>query len=313
MKIVYHPKLTMGSQFLNRFHPFEFDRAERALGLLRQSLGSQVEALLIAPDKPVELSDLLLVHDEAYLKSLRKSSTIAHVIEVPLLALCPHRWLDDWFLTPARWSVACSLLAAETALTEQFCMCLGGGFHHAMRRGGEGFCLVSDIAFVIETLRAKYCWGAADKVLYLDLDVHQGNGVTDYYADDPGVRMMDVFNEEIYPVYGKGLRAEWARPVGAGCEDGPYLELLNEALDTLFSVEGAKILIYNAGTDVYREDRLGGFLLSKEGVLARDLAVIRAARAAGVPLMAMASGGYSITSAELLANCALAAHKEYTS
>lgn len=281
------------------------------MGLLRERLGSELDGLILTPTKPVELSELSLVHDQSYLDSLGKGSTIARVVEVPLLSLCPRSWLDGWFLTPARWSVACTLLAAEAALREGFCLSLGGGFHHAKRHGGEGFCLVNDVAYIIETLRRKRGWSVEDKVLYLDLDVHQGNGVSDYYQNDPGVRLLDLYNREIYPVYGQTLPDAWARPLAPGCDNDGYLEELAASLREFIFEPGAKLLIYNAGTDIFEEDRLGGFKLTKEGVLARDIAVIRAAKTAEIPLLVLASGGYSLASAELLANCALAAHKEW--
>lgn len=311
MRIVYHPGLIFGSKFVNRFHPFEFDRAERALAQLRKILGAELDALLLSPHKSVELSDLTSIHDREYLDSLLKGSTIAQVVEVPLLGICPKSWLERWFLKPALWSLSCSLLAAETALQEGFCLSLGGGFHHAKRRGGEGFCLLNDVAYIIETLRARKGWGSEEKFLYLDLDVHQGNGVSDYYQDDPGVCLMDLYNNELYPVYGERLPEAWARPLPMGCDNDNYLEELAESLRKLVFEPGAKLLIYNAGTDVFEEDRLGGFKLTKEGVLARDIAVMRAARMAEVPLLVLASGGYSHASAELLANCALAAVREY--
>lgn len=311
MKVVYHKGLTFGSRFLNLFHPFEFDRAERAAALIRERLGSDFDSIVVSPAQPVELSDLALVHDERYLDALGKGSTIARVVEVPFLSLFPRSWLDGWFLTPARWSVACTVFAAQAALSEGFALSLGGGFHHAKRHGGEGFCLVNDVAYAIETLRRTHGWGNEEKLLYLDLDVHQGNGVSDYYQDDAGVRILDLYNQEIYPVYGERLPQEWAKPLPTGCDDKSYLEELTDSLDEFVSQAGAKLLIYNAGTDVFEEDRLGGFKLTRNGVRIRDLHVIKAAKRAGLPLLVLASGGYSKASAELLADCVEAAYREW--
>jgi histone deacetylase 11 len=314
LKIVYHRGLTFGSRLLNMFHPFEFDRAEVALERLRRELGDRLESMLLQPSQPVELSELRLVHTADYLDSLSQNSVIARVMEVPFLSFCPRRWVEGWFLKPAAWSVACSLLAARASLREGLGVSLGGGFHHAKRDGGEGFCLVNDIAFLIETLRSEGTLAPEDRILYLDLDVHQGNGVSDYYRSDPSVRLLDAFNQEIYPVYGGrvGNEVEVALPLRPGCMDELYLETVEEGVDKLMSAsKDAKFMIYNAGTDVYAEDRLGGLALTVEGVRKRDRMVLRKAKAAGIPLLILASGGYSKMSAVLLSDMVLAAVEEF--
>lgn len=307
MRIVYHPKLVFGSAFLNRFHPFEFDRADRALEVLREHHGEELEQHLCSPESPVSLEQLSSVHDHSYIKSLAKGSTIARVLEVSFLAWLPRRWLNHWFLEPARWSVAASVLGARMALEHGLAVSLGGGFHHAKRSGGEGFCLVSDVAYLVHVLREDGSLQKDDRLLYIDLDVHQGNGVSDYYAHSSEVRLLDLYNEEIYPVYGGDVSAEVsiARPLPPGCSDELYLDTLRPALEELMEGwESSRLLIYNAGNDVFKEDRLGGFHLSREGVKERDRLVLSAARERGIPTVVLASGGYSQMSATLLADLA---------
>ena len=314
MKIVHHPGLTFGSRFLNHFHPFEFDRAEVVLARLRRELGTRAEALLQSPEESIALTDLGLVHSAEYIASLRRSSVVAQVMEVKFLAFCPRPWIENWFLKPTVWSTTASLLGAETALREGCCLSLGGGFHHAKREGGEGFCIASDIAFVIETLRARSVLAPQDRVLYVDLDVHQGNGVSHYYGADPMVRIMDAFNREIYPVYGATVEEEVdiPLPLRPGCDDQVYLRTVKAGLERLFEGwESAKLIIYNAGTDIFVGDRLGGLRISQEGVRKRDLMVLRMAKEVGVPLLVLASGGYSRVSATLLGDLALAAVAEF--
>lgn len=307
LMIVYHPRFLFGSRVLNWFHPFEFNRARLVLERLQSTFGGRLSGRLRQPNSPVTLEDLSLVHDLAYLRSLNRNSTVTRVIEVPFLSVFPHSWIEDWFLTPALWSVAGSVLAARTALEEGLCLSLGGGFHHAKRAGGEGFCLLSDIAYMIETLRSEGHLNKGDRIVYVDLDVHQGNGISCDYANDPALTILDAYNRAIYPVFGgppQG-RVDVAVPLDPGCRDARYLDLVGQGLESL-DFEGCKLMVYNAGTDVFKDDRLGGLALSIEGVNRRDLMVLTLAREKGVPLVILASGGYSKTSATLLGDLALA-------
>jgi histone deacetylase 11 len=309
LKIVYHPRFVFGSWMLNWFHPFEFNRAQLAMERLQSDYGSKLDGRVLRPEQPVTFEDLALVHDQAYLDSLSKNLTVTRVIEAPLLSLAPRKWVEEWFLTPALWSVAGSLLAARTAMETGGCLSLGGGFHHAKRQGGEGFCLFNDIAFFIETLRHDGTLGREDSILYVDLDVHQGNGVSCDYQHDPTVKIMDAYNKAIYPVFfgAPQGRVDVAVPIEPKCSDVVYLEALEKGLNEFRALaDGCKLMIYNAGTDVFQEDKLGGLSLTHEGVNKRDLLVLQMAQELGVPMVVLASGGYSKTSATLLGDFASA-------
>ena len=294
---------------LNYFHPFEFNRAELALERVRANLGSKLEGRVLQPQEPATFQDLTLVHEAGYLKDLERNRPIAQVMEVPWLAAFPRSWIEEWFLTPALWSVAGSLMAARTALKVGGCLSLGGGFHHAKRTGGEGFCLFSDIAYLIEILRAEGALAKDDGILYVDLDVHQGNGVSTDYQKDPAVKILDAYNRSTYPVWGgepEG-RVDVPVPLQPRTGDKEYLRAVEQGLERLEEwTSGCRLLIYNAGTDVYEKDRLGGLRLSHEGVNRRDLMVMKFARQRNLPMLALASGGYSTTSATLLADFATA-------
>ena len=309
MKLVYHPHFLFGSRMLNCFHPFEFNRAELALKRLEENFGSKLEGRVVRPSAPVTFEDLALVHDADYLKSLERNLPVTQVIEVPWLSVFPRSCIENWFIDPALWSVAGSLLASRTALEVGGCLSLGGGFHHAKRTGGEGFCLFSDIAFVIETLRGEGTLAANDGILYIDLDVHQGNGVSVDYRSDRSVKILDCYNRSTYPVWGGDPqgRVDIPIPVHPRTGDDDYLRAVEAGLEKMEDLaQGCRLLIYNAGTDVYQDDKLGGLRLTREGVNRRDLLVLEFARKQNLPILALASGGYSTMSATLLADFATA-------
>lgn len=303
---VYHPGFLFGSRFLNALHPFEFDRARQAAELLETALGPGWRSRLRTPRETLTLEGFREVHEPAYLASLGRGRAITSVVEVPLLSWLPYRWLYGWFLAPTLCCAAGTLTAGRAALQEGWAMNLGGGFHHAKRAGGEGFCLLSDISLTLHCLRSEGLLTGTDRVVYIDLDVHQGNGVSTDFGEDPLVTILDLYNEEIYPVNSDPQALEGVdiqRPLPPGTEDTPYLEALESGLSELTALcPNPRLVIYNAGSDVFTEDRLGGLSLTRDGVAERDRAVCRWAQRAGAAVLVLPSGGYSLASAQLVAD-----------
>lgn len=310
MIVVYHPKYLLGSAWLNSKHPFEFDRALQVETLLRQEMGAGLDDYLRSPRAPATRAQLSAVHDPEYLSTAHHSGVVARIIEVHPVRWCPRFLVRWWLINPALWCVAGTLLAAREVLKEGLAFNLGGGFHHAKRTGGEGFCLFSDIALAIHTLRVERLLAPEDPIFYIDLDVHQGNGVSTDFAADPAVRILDVYNNQIYPFRDRRAQAgiDVARPLPSDTRDEAYLAALESGLDELFAAPATpRLVIYNAGTDVFSEDLLGGMKLTREGVNRRDQMVLEAVRGRGIPLLVLASGGYSKTSARLIADFVLRA------
>lgn len=314
--VVYHPGYLYGSAFINTMHPFVFDRACQAEARLRSKLGSELDKILVSPSRPTSFAELGLVHNKDYLARVHHSKVIASIVEVYALKWCPRFFMRRWFIDPTLWCTAGTLLAAHRVFNEGLAFNLGGGLHHAKRAWGEGFCLFSDIALAITSLRAEGVLGVDDRVFYIDTDAHQGNGVSTYFGSDPTVRILDIFNDTIYPFKDKVARTgiDVARPLAAKTEDEAYLLALESGLKELFDGERLpKLVIYNAGTDVYSGDALGDLCLSYDGVVRRDMMVLEAVRSRNLPMVVLASGGYSSASADLMADFALKAYRwEYS-
>lgn len=308
--LIYSPHFVLGFPGLRYLHPFDNYRCSRTYEYLCKQFGFPKKPVdgfvtsggftLRVPDHKATDDELLIVHDQAYLKSLRRSATMAAAIEVVPFALAPRAFLDWAFLTPKRWAVSGTLLGAREALKNGLAFSLSGGFHHAKRDRGEGFCILNDIAFAIKTLQAE---SLVEKVIYVDLDAHQGNGVTEIFMDDPSVKMFDMFNGDIYPYEEESFRAriDAAFPLPMETESKIYLDLLHTHLPRFLDQHNdAKLLIYNAGNDVVIDDQLGGLCLSQAEVVQRDLFVIEQARARKIPLLFLPSGGYTPFSYRLI-------------
>lgn len=302
--VVYHPQYVFGSRWFNFLHPFEFDRARQAVRILQRD---GLPFTLLRPTEEATLGRLAGVHTPDYLESVRRSKTIARVAEVPFLSWMPEFWLRHWFVRPSLWAVAGTVLAAREALKSGLALQTAGGFHHAKAGGGEGFCLFNDIALTMHELRADGTLKKEDRVYYIDLDAHLGNGVAHYFKEDPLFTILDVFNEDVYPCHDRLARQalDIARPLPMGSRDPRYLEAVDSGLEELFSRdEAVRLVIYNAGNDIYEGDRLGGLRVSESGVLERDRKVLTKVAARGIPTVILASGGYSKVSARLLARLA---------
>lgn len=304
-KIVYSPNYDIYFLGIEKLHSFDSRKYSRVWKELKKSFGDRLEDWRIDPGHPVSKDVLLTVHTPKYLKRLKCPLYLAVAFELPLLGIIPTPLLDSIILRPMRWATQGTILAAKEALEHGITVNLSGGYHHASRERGGGFCIYSDIAIAISVLRDEaQLKKDEDKILIIDLDAHQGNGLERIFYDDNNVYIFDMYNQEIYP------RDAEARQrvnncnvlLNSGTENEEYLSKLNKYL-TLFlkDVGQPKIAFYNAGTDIYEGDPLGRLKVSKEGVLARDRVVFDTITKNNIPLVILLSGGYTEDSHRLVA------------
>lgn len=303
-RIVYSPKYDMSLWGIERLHPFDSRKASRAWRLIRAALGSSADALCASPPSPVSRQLLESVHSQEYLDQLTSSRAVAQALEMSVLRILPAEILDKRILSPMRWATQGTVNASEMALANGCAVNLGGGYHHAHRDRGEGFCVYADIPIAIEHLRRAGLLQSDDKVAVIDLDAHRGNGFESIYEHDSNVHFFDIYNFQVYP----GLHKERAGShnvifgLRAGMGDDGYLNVLEAELPKFISQSGYRLAFYNAGTDVFRSDPLGRLNLSKEAVLERDRYVLRSLDTAAIPWVMTPSGGYTKESHLLLAD-----------
>jgi histone deacetylase 11 len=319
MKLVYTRRYNIGFLGLERLHPFDsrkYGRAWRAVGRLVRRLRNRA---WVGVPRPASVADLAAIHDPAYLARLRNPQELAAALELPFVQRLPG-WAVWWvILRPMRWAVAGSLVAARAALADGVAVNLSGGYHHAKPDRGEGFCVFNDVAYLVYRLRAEGRLAADDRVAYIDLDAHQGNGVCHHFHPDRRVFIYDAFNPIIYPAYDRAARdrIDCPVPLPARCTGTQYLRLLELSLpgflDSVGRTGRVGLAIYNAGTDVFEGDALGGLALSAADVRTRDLYVIEQLRVRGIPVVMLLSGGYSRESYRLVANTTIALLQRYGS
>jgi histone deacetylase 11 len=202
-----------------------------------------------------------------------------------------------------------TVIAAREAMEHGLAVNLSGGYHHASPDHGHGFSTYADVGLAVHTLRQSGRLGEKDKVVYVDLDAHQGNGVCRTFADDSRVFIYDQYNEDIFPMDVRAQRRiDCAVPIPFGCGEADYLAALRGRLPVFLNsvTRGGdvRLAIYNAGTDVYAGDRLGGMNVSAAGVLERDRFVLQELMQRRIPTAVVLSGGYSAESYRLVADMA---------
>ncbi|MCE9548021.1 MAG: histone deacetylase [Planctomycetia bacterium] len=307
-RIVYSPHYNIGFFGLERLHPFDSHKYGRAWKRLRNQLGKRARDLLVRPAGPVRIKEMMLVHTLDYLARLRDPKYVAQALELPPVRYLP-RWIMEWrILRPMQWGTAGTVLAARTALECGLAINLSGGYHHAKPDGGEGFCIYNDIGIAIRALRSDGTLSSDDRIAYVDLDAHQGNGVCHVFREDDRFFIFDMYNSRIYPCFDLEAlaRIDCPVPITSACTEREYLAALMDKLpgflDSVGRSRPIRLAIYNAGTDVYEGDQLGRLHVSPAGVLERDLFVIDQLRQRGIPTFMLLSGGYSPVSYQLVAD-----------
>jgi len=291
---------------MQRLHPFDSRKYGRAWRALLAKFGPALKQFWVKPPRSVRRSELLAVHTDAYLRRLRNSQFIAGIVEVPPLKSVP-AWLLDWLiLRPMRWATMGTLIAAQGALRHGLAINLAGGYHHARPDHGHGFSVYADVGFAIASLRRDGQLAEADRIVYVDLDAHQGDGICRTFADDSRIFIYDQYNRDIFPMDVEAQRRiDCDVPMESGFDDEQYLGALRERLpgflDSVTRNGNLKLGIYNAGTDIYVDDQLGKLRVSAAGVLERAEFVLQELITRRIPTMVLLSGGYSAQSYRLVA------------
>ena len=228
------------------------------------------------------------VHDPVYVKSFFEGS-----IDYDAVRKIGLPW-SEGLVTRTRTAVAGTLLTCELALEHGLASNTAGGTHHAHRTFGSGFCIFNDLAVAARTLVDR---GRVDQVLIIDLDVHQGDGTATIFHDDSRVFTFSMHCVNNFPA--KKPPSDLDIPLAKGVGDSEYLDTLCQHLPRLLEQVEPDLVIYDAGVDVHRDDRLGHLDLTDQGLYDRDHYVIAQCRSHGIPTACVIGGGYDADHAKL--------------
>jgi acetoin utilization protein AcuC len=173
------------------------------------------------------------------------------------------------------------------------------GLHHARRDGAAGFCVFNDIGVAIETLRQVH---GIQRIAYVDIDAHHGDGVFYAFEDDPQVAIADLHEDGRYLYPGSGRADETGRgdargsklniPLPPGADDALFRRLW-PPIEDLVRAARPEIILLQAGADSIAGDPLTHLQLSpaSHGYAAERLSRLADELCAG-RLVATGGGGY---------------------
>jgi acetoin utilization deacetylase AcuC-like enzyme len=232
--------------------------------------------------EPASADLLALAHDPSYVDQVLACAVPREVERRIGLSV------DKGVVRRACTSAGGTLLPARLALRHGLAGSTVGGSHHGQRATGAGFCVFNDVAIAAKALKRE---GAIRRALVVDLDVHQGDGTADCLSDDPDLFSLSLHAEKNYPV--RRIPGDLDVGLPDGVEDNTYLNVLRSYPPRLLDRFAPDLVLYNAGVDPHRDDKLGRLGLTDEGLRRRDRFVVAEARRRNVRLVSVVGGGYA--------------------
>jgi len=169
-----------------------------------------------------------------------------------------------------------------------------GGLHHAKKSEASGFCYINDIVLAILELLKYHA-----RVLYIDIDIHHGDGVEEaFYTTD---RVMTVsFHKfgDFFPGTGdikdtgaqKGKHYSINFPMNEGIDDKSYVAVFKPVIQKVMEIYQPGAIVLQCGADSLTGDRLGCFNLTVKG----HGECVRFVKSFGLPMLVLGGGGYNI-------------------
>ena len=180
-----------------------------------------------------------------------------------------------------------TVLASKLAINYGIACNTAGGSHHANYNGGAGYCVFNDVAVAAHYLINR---GLANKILIVDLDVHQGNGNSDIFKENRNVYTFSMHSKTNYPA--KKSISDLDVELEDNLEDQSYIKILKHQLIEL-NKENFDFVFYIAGVDIHFNDRLGKLKISDAGIKMRDELVIENFFSKRIPICGVLGGGYN--------------------
>jgi acetoin utilization protein AcuC len=282
-------------------HPMDPVRVELTVELARGLGILDRENVLIVPPTPADDATLTRVHTPDYVAAVRAA---------------PHDpfWRGYGLNTPdnpvfhdmheASALVAGASVTAAQAVwdgTTTRAVNISGGLHHAMRNRASGFCVYNDVSVAIRRLLDL----GAQRVAYIDVDVHHGDGVQAEFWNDPRVLTVSIHESPLTLFPGTGFPSETggedaegaavniALPAGTG--DEGWLRAFNAVVPGVVRAFAPEVIVSQCGCDSHRSDPLADLLLTVDGQRQSYLAIRDLAdELCGGRWIAFGGGGYGL-------------------
>jgi acetoin utilization protein AcuC len=282
-------------------HPLDPVRVELTIALAR-SLGVLDRGnVAVVPPTTADDELLQLVHDPEYLAAVRAAPDDpyfrGHGLNTPDNPVFPRMHENSALVTGG------SVRAAEAVWSGEalHAVNIAGGLHHAMRDRASGFCVYNDPAVAIARLLEL----GAERIAYVDVDVHHGDGVQAAFWDDPRVLTISLHESPLSLFPGTGFPGEVGGPgaegsavniaLPPGTGDAGWHRAFHAVVPGVLRAFGPELLVTQCGCDGHAKDPLADLALSVDGQRATYLTLRQLAHdLCGGRWVAFGGGGYGI-------------------
>ena len=268
-------------------HPLAPVRVELTVALARAFGVLTRPQVSVAAPRPATDAELELVHDPGYIAVVRRAGESPRP-DPSLLRFGLGTQDDPVFpgMHEASALVAGATLAAARAMwsgSAQHAANIAGGLHHAMAGHASGFCVYNDPAIAIAWLLEQ----GAERIGYVDIDVHHGDGVQAAFYNDPRVLTISLHEHPAYLFPGTGRPSESGGPdaegsavnvaLPPGTRDAGWLRAFHAVVPPLLRSFRPQLLVSQHGCDTHWLDPLANLELTIDGQRAAHAAIHRLA------------------------------------
>ncbi len=278
LPIWYHPIYTDG------IHPDARFPRDRYTKLVEKLLNSKFSSNIdIRSPQKISRQNLLLAHDENYVDKFLNSEL--NEKQIKRIGLTP--WTTE--IIPRTLMLMGGAVEALEHVIENggIAANLAGGTHHAHRKFGSGYCIFNDLAVCAMIALNNINF---NRIVILDLDVHQGDGTATIFENLESVLTISVHCSKNFPF--RKTHSDYDIELEPGAEDKEYLEAVKRAIQitTNFNPD---LILFQAGVDGLKTDALGKLNISREGMKKRNNLVFEMIIEKSLPTVIFMGGGYA--------------------
>ncbi|MEU4420344.1 acetoin utilization protein AcuC [Actinoplanes sp. NPDC024001] len=260
-------------------HPLDPVRVELTMALARELGVLDRPGVQMITPRPASETDLTRVHRPDYLDAVRLAPIDPFFTGWGLNT--PDNPVFDGMHDSAARICGATLAAAQAVWqgSARRAVNVSGGLHHAMPARAAGFCVYNDPAVAIAWLLEQ----GAQRVAYLDIDVHHGDGVQCAFYDDPRVLTVSLHETPLALFPGTGFADEVGGPNAEGTavnvplppntDDAGWLRAFHAVVPSVVRAFAPEIIISQCGADAHHLDPLADLRLSVDGQRAAYIAI----------------------------------------
>ncbi|WP_047516617.1 histone deacetylase [Vibrio harveyi] len=289
LPLIYHPiysqlELPEGHRYPIMKYQYLYQAVKDKL--VQQDWGQHIE---FSQPQPLNVDEIKLVHSEEYVDLL-----VSGDMPAAKMRRIGFPW-SETLVARTLMSTAGTVLTAEKALEHGVAIHLSGGYHHAHKDFGSGFCLFNDLVIAAKhMLETEH----VDKVLIIDSDVHHGDGTATLCADELDIITLSFHCDKNFPA--RKPDSDLDVPLSRGTSDDTFLMMFKEVVEMALNLHRPDMVIYDAGVDIHTDDELGYFDVSTQGIYERDRFIMQLLKDKGVPVAAVVGGGYRSNHSDLV-------------